>query len=65
MNDLTIDRSRLVEGDPLHPDDTDVIVQFASLKVGKPVPSGWRVMTGNINFSLVSRVVYRYEVDGS
>ncbi len=49
-------------GDPLNPDDTDILIQSGWLYVGDPVPAGWRVMTGNDRDSLVMRVAYRYEV---
>lgn len=60
---LTITKSALLEGDPLDPFSTDLIVQQGSLPVGEPVPRGWRVLDGNNTSSLVARVVYRYEVD--
>jgi len=54
----------LIEGDPLAPNDSDIIVQEAHLNVDEPVPEGWRVMTGNNRSSLIMRVVYRYEIEG-
>lgn len=56
--------SRLVEGDPLIPASGDVIVQFATLAVGLPVPDGWRVLNGNMHNSQIARVVLRYEIEG-
>jgi len=53
----------LIEGDPLAPSDTDIIAQSDRLDVGKPVPDGWRVMTGNETTSLIMRIAYRYEID--
>jgi len=53
----------LIEGDPLDPSTTDLIVQQGQLAVGQPVPKNWRVLTGNSDSSLVARVVYRYEVE--
>lgn len=60
---MSIVRSRLVDGDPLDPTPGDVIVQFATLAVGKPVPEGWRVLSGNIHSSTIARVVQRYELE--
>lgn len=55
----------LIEGNPLQPADTDIIVQRDRLDVGKPVPSGWRVMTGNHETSLIMRIAYRYEIEAN
>jgi hypothetical protein len=54
--------SKLVEGDPLDPCETDLIVQQGYLAVGTKVPGIWRVLTGNDTESLVIRVLYRYEL---
>lgn len=55
--------SKLLEGDPLSPASTDLIVQRAMLEVGEPVPAGgWRVLSGNDRFSIIARVVYRAEI---
>jgi len=56
-------RNTLIEGDPFDPSDTDIIMQVDTLDVGKPVPDGWRVMTGNNMFSEIRRVAYRYEIE--
>jgi hypothetical protein len=53
----------LLEGDPLNPCDTDLIVQDAQLDIHNPVPEGWRVLTGNLKSSLIMRVAYRYEIE--
>lgn len=53
----------LLEGDALAPASTDIIVQRGYLRVGKPVPEGWRVLTGNQYESTVYRVAYRYEIE--
>lgn len=53
----------LTDGDPLNPCSTDIITQFDDLKVGEPVPDGWRVLTGNPHTSLIARVAYRYEIE--
>ncbi len=53
----------LISGDPMEPSSTDMIHQTASLKVGEPVPEGWRVMTGNNLYSEITRTAYRYEIE--
>lgn len=53
----------LLEGDALAPVSTDIIVQKGYLRVGLPVPEGWRVLTGNQYDSSVYRVAYRYEIE--
>lgn len=53
----------LISGDPLEPTSGDMIAQTASLDVGKPIPDGWRVLSGNERQSLIARVVLRYEVE--
>jgi hypothetical protein len=55
--------NRLLDGDPFEPASTDVIVQRGYLRVGKPVPDGWRVLTGNMHESTVYRVAYRHEIE--
>lgn len=55
----------LIQGDPLDPQIDDQIAQLAVLKVGDPLPEGWRVLTGNHLTSLISRVVLRCEVEDS
>lgn len=52
-----------ISGDPLNPDSGDLIAQVGTLEVGKPVPDGWRVLTGNERASQVARVAMRYEID--
>lgn len=53
----------LLEGDPMEPSSMDLIAQLGRLPVGKPVPEGWRIMTGNAFDSLVTRVAYRFEIE--
>lgn len=53
----------LIKGDPLEPSSSDVIAQFTWLKVGEPVPEGWRVLDGNTQSSEIARVVMRYEIE--
>lgn len=56
-------RYTLLEGDPMDPQSTDLIVEQKRLAIGRPVPDGWRVLTGNMNDSLIARVAYRYEIE--
>ena len=53
----------LVDGDPLDPQCSDVIAEIRTLEVGKSLPIGWRVLTGNNKSSVIGRVVLRYEVE--
>lgn len=53
----------LIRGDALDPQSTDLIAQTKSLKVGAPVPRGWRVLSGNLSESEIARVCYRYEAE--
>jgi hypothetical protein len=53
----------LVSGDPMEPCPTDLIAQRALLKVGLPIPEGWRVLTGNARDSVIARVAFRYEIE--
>ena len=52
----------LLRGNALEPSFSDLIVQEGRLDVGEPVPDGWRVLDGNMQSSLVARVVMRHEV---
>ena len=60
---VRITENRLIDGDPLNPESTDLIAQRGTLLVGEPVPDGWRVLSGNSIASEVWRVVFRFEVD--
>ena len=53
----------LISGDPLDPSGSDLIAQVEQLAVGKPVPEGWRVLSGNLTYSSIARVCYRYEAE--
>ena len=53
----------LTKGDPMEPKSTDIITQFDYLDVGKLAPKGWRVLTGDTNHYLISRVAYRHEIE--
>lgn len=55
----------LISGCPLEPSSTDTIAQFDRLPVGRPVPAGWRVLSGNERESEIARVAYRYEIEES
>ena len=55
--------SHLIVGDALDPSPTDLLAQTATLPVGKPVPEGWRVLSGGLRSSTIARVVYRYEAE--
>lgn len=52
-----------ISGDALAPSSADLIAQTKNLDVGKPVPAGWRVLTGNARTSTIARVAYRYEAE--
>ncbi len=41
---------------------SDLIIQTAWLKVGEKIPEDWRVLTGNDEESLISRVILRAEL---
>ena len=46
---------------------TEMLVQTLNLKIADLPPnyephSGWRILTGNMNYNLWARVVYRYEI---
>jgi hypothetical protein len=56
-------RFQLLSGCPMAPASTDVLAQFDSLAVGRPVPDGWRVLSGNAERSEIARVAYRYEIE--
>lgn len=53
----------LISGDPMRPMTVDIIAQLKQLEVGKPVPEGWRVLSGNERFSTIARVAFRYEIE--
>lgn len=53
----------LISGDALNPSGTDLIAQTRLLGVGKPVPEGWRVLSGSTDWSTIARVCYRYETE--
>ena len=53
----------LIQGDALEPCGSDLIAQLESLPIGRPVPEGWRVLTGNARTSLIARVALRSEAE--
>lgn len=55
--------NQLIEGDPMEPSSTDIILQDGRLAFGCAVPEGWKVMTGNMHSSKVMRIAYRYEIE--
>jgi hypothetical protein len=63
LGDVGILSSTLLSGSALEPEPTDLIALTGQLAVGRPVPSGWNVMTGNQYSSLVAAVAYRQEVE--
>tara|TARA_R110000824_G_scaffold7831_7_gene35418 strand:- start:2157 stop:2357 length:201 start_codon:yes stop_codon:yes gene_type:complete len=55
----------LLEGDACSPDDSDMIAQTATMKIGEEIPDGgWRVLGGGLNHFTMARIVYRYEIKG-
>lgn len=60
---LTLYKNRLIEGDPMDPQSTDLILQEGRLPVGEPIPEGWTVTTGNNFDSQAFRIVYRYQIE--
>lgn len=64
MGDVYNVKHTLVEGDALAPTDYDVISLSGTLDAGKPRPSGWRVLDGNMHSSTVVAIAQRYMVTG-
>lgn len=60
---MTIASNRLIEGNPMDPQSTDLILQEGRLPVGERVPPNWRVTTGNMYNSQAFRIAYRYEIE--
>jgi hypothetical protein len=57
------ERIERLRGNPMEPNSTDVIAQFSRLPVGRPVPDGWRVLSGNTTESEIARVAFRFEIE--
>lgn len=55
--------NHLVRGDPMAPAPTDLIAQTRMIDVGKTVPLGWRVLSGNQFHSEIGRLAYRFEIE--
>jgi hypothetical protein len=53
----------LIEGNPMDPASTDIIMARGRLNVGEAVPNGWRVLTGNMQSSDVVTVGFREEME--
>ena len=53
----------LISGNPMEPESTDIIAQFDRLPVGRSVPDGWRVLSGNTTDSEIARVAFRFEIE--
>lgn len=62
--DVRVRHTAVVRGDGLAPQATDILYQEGVLAVGKRVPPGWQVLTGNSHDSFVVRVGYRHDVQG-
>lgn len=56
---VMVSDSYLIRGNPLEPDQFDIIAQVGTLNVGEPLPEGWIVTTGNNRVSEVWRIAYR------
>ena len=53
----------LIYGDPLNPQNDDIVAQSENLGTDEIVPDGWRIMTGNERYSLIMRIAYRHEIE--
>jgi len=53
----------LLQGDPMDPAAGDLIAQTDIIRVGEPVPCGWRVLSGNHHVSEIGRIAMRYEIE--
>ncbi len=53
----------IICGNPLDPDDNDIVTIRGRVAVGERVPNGFRVLTGNMHESLVVGTFYRFEID--
>jgi len=61
---MMADENTLIKGDPMKPDDLDLIAQQKWLPTEDAVPDGWRILTGNNHRSLIARLAYRFEIEG-
>lgn len=55
--------SVMIQGDAIKTNSTDLIAQLATINVGEPIPEGWSVTTGNMHYSEIVRIVYRYQIE--
>ena len=62
-NELIGINNHLIHGDALNPSGSDIIAQTAHINVGCKLDSGWTVMTGNSQTSLIGRVVMRMQIE--
>lgn len=59
---------KLISGDPIAPDDTDILFQSINLPLkhvprgGNDATNGWRILSGNMHGNTWARVVLRYEL---
>ena len=60
---MNITDNKLIKGNAMNPQDDDIIAQIATLDVGKPLPQGWTVMTGNSGWSIIGRVAMRMQIE--
>lgn len=57
---MSIPRTYLTDGDPMHPASTDIVTQTIHLPVGvTPKGNGWSILTGNVYTNFWARVCYR------
>lgn len=55
----------LVEGDPMNPNEYDLIAQSTSMRDGKVPPGdGWNILAGGHAYNHWARIVYRHTIDG-
>lgn len=59
--DIYAINAKQLDGCALSPCDSDQLALVGMLDVGKRVPEGWRVLSGNASFSIVATVCLRYE----
>lgn len=60
---LAITETTLIDGDALTQFASDILVQQGIIDVGEAIPTGWTVLTGNDKHSLVTRVIYRGDLE--
>lgn len=55
--------NKLVTGDPMLPNENDLIAQIATVKTSTVLPFGWLVLTGNPQTSMIGRIAFRHEIE--